>query len=265
MENKVIKDAVRLATNILNSLLPSDSWAIVNIVKDERDHLLFNDFPDIPTTFGYIYDQVITLLTEEGIIEESNPGSWFIGITDTDSYYAHHILPYIEQLDGLGMEARSKGYLTEKQLVEYYYSNDRQKLGPVISGHYSVLINRNRLDKFIKKFSNLLPNINEETGEFSFRGEVVLFKGELEIKSLKLLLNNLNSLVSKKEFYLVRGKNDYEQIKDRYGVTQLHDSLEKMFNVIKKRLKQNSKLKDVFVFTQDNGFGIFINEKALRS
>lgn len=264
MENKVIQDAVRLAINILDSLLPSDSWLMVNIVKNKKEQLNFNDFPDIPTTFGYTYDQVVLLLVKEEVIEELNPNSWFIRITDKNSYYAHNISPYIDQLDPLGMQAWHKGYIKEGQLVEYYYSNERQRLGPIISGHFSVLINRKSLENFIKKYSNSHPILNEETGEFSFRGEVVIFHGELEIKSLKLLLDNLNSIVTKKRFYEVRGKNDYDLIKKKYGVTQLHDSLEKLFINIRSKIKKNAKLRDTFIFTQDNGFGIFLNKNSLN-
>ncbi|MBI3379666.1 hypothetical protein HY029_02855 [Candidatus Gottesmanbacteria bacterium] len=253
--NHLFKDALKLAKTINSTTLTIREWTIINIAKLGSGLVTFKDEQDLPTVYGYTYEDVIDLFEKEGVIEEKVKNYWYLIISKKTS----------NELYPLTLKARKLRYITPNEFVEcwkrgtieFYY-------GPEIAGKYSVLINKNKLSNFIKVYSGLSPRFDLNTGEFTFLGEKVKFNGDIEIKSLSLLLNNLNCIISKKEFYEIRG-NNYDAVIKSKKETATHDMLEKVFREIKRKIYSNEKLKNTIIFVQEEGFGLFINLRAISS
>lgn len=257
--NNLTQDALRLSETILDSLLPNEGWVIVNIAQINQKTFKVPTWPGIPTSFGYEFDKVPDLLIEEGVIEMLASDHWFTDVTSL-------MLLEGESINQMTVFARGKGYIKQNENIEFMWTGIingvKMYWRGSYRGQYAALINRKQLEVFIKYCKNLGPKFNEETGTFEFLGETVNFEGKVEIKSVQLLVQNLNSIVAKEDFYKVRGKEDYQVIKKEHGVTRLHDVLEKVFDKIKKKFETNPKLKDTIKLVQKDGFGMFINTKA---
>lgn len=255
-----IRDCLSLVLNIHDSLSPHDSWKVVNIGKSTNSTFSWPSYPSIPWSFGYSYDSVSQILEEEGVIEAKIQDAWYIGITKTSA----------SQSDPITILARKKGYLKNDESVKYYskWTSEHVDHGPTsVGGQFSILVNVQNLIKFYWKYNEQTlpprPTFNETTKNLDFLGESVHFMGEIEQKSVRLLMENLNSLVSKKEFYEVRGEVGYEETVKKKRPTLVHEPLEKMFTEIKKKIMANKKLKNVLILAQQDGFGMFLNQKTL--
>lgn len=256
-------DALELAQKILDSLLIQDKWTIVNILIDDRDAILIKNYHLIPPSFGYKYVSTITLLEENGVVEGKTNNWWYVGSVKSNSYIWNTFPQEIQLDDHISEVARKKGYINKDESVRYYYDVSKGDVGPQLHEQYAILVNREKLEDFINYFKELKPRFNLDTGILEFMGESVQIDGKINRKSFNLLFDNLNSIVTKKEFYEVREKQDYDIIYKQPGITKLHDVLKKVFLELKEKVESYPKLKHAIKFVQKDGFGIFIDEKAL--
>jgi hypothetical protein len=273
MEENVTQDALKLAKNIQKSLPPDENKAlvVVNILVDSRDEFSLDEYPSIFQSFGYRYDKTPDFLEKNGVIEAKNEGKWYVDIVDTNDVWVKRILPETRLVDPIALTALKKKYIKDDQIPKYYYEatywgdamTNVYSWGPKKHGQMAILINRKKLEDFINWFSGLKPKFNEGTGLFEFLGETAQIDGKIEKKSFQLLLDNINSIVTKKEFYEVRGKKDYEAIYKGTGILNTHDALEKIFTKLREKIESNPKFRQAIKFVQKDGFGIFINEKVL--
>lgn len=257
MNYDVGSDAVNLTSNILKSLLPNQEWEIVNIALGKVDTFILNDYPTIPVSFGYKYDKTPLLLEQHGVIEGKNPGWWYVGIKDRNSQWDRTRPQDVTLDDSIEEAAHKNKYISDNQVLEYYYSPE-ENIGPRTHGQMAVLVNRKKLEDFISWHSGDTPIFDINTGYFKFKGERVLVSGELNGERLKMLVDNIDKVVSKKEFYEVGGAKDYQTYKSNRRIGQLHDTLKKGFEEIEKKIVVNPKFKESLEFRQRGGFGIFI-------
>lgn len=261
----LINDSLKLAYQILDNILPNEKWGLINIAQNSEVEYINDDFNQLPTQLKYDFDLTPSFIQKEGVVEEKIPYKWYSGI-------------YIKAKgetteDPINNRAREVKYITEKQIIRYYgdpldqYRHIPRLANnlPRVKGQFTILVNRQKLTNFINYYSNLGPRFDEETGELQFLGEVVQFKGEVEIKDVALLVNNLNSIVSKKDFYQVRVNSDYDKDVDRHSKTSVNDMSEKVFDTIKSKIKNNPTLKNALVIVQQDGFGMFVNQKVIIS
>jgi len=85
MNKNVTFDALKLASNILNSLLPNKEWEIVNIALKEPETYVLEGYTAIPLSFGYEYDKTPDFLEQHGVIEGKTKGWWYVGIKKRNS------------------------------------------------------------------------------------------------------------------------------------------------------------------------------------
>ena len=247
---------------IYNSLSPRDTWKIVNIGKSNNQVFNWPSYPSIPWSYGYTYDSVPQILEEDGVIEAKVANSWFMGVENGTKQF----------LDAITIAARQKKYITDDEIVNFYckYSHSRKSndRGPTsVGGQYSILVNIQKLIAFYQKYNQEAtppkPIFNEKVRTLDFLGEKILFKGKIEQKSVKILVDNMNSMVSKKDFFDVRGEGKYEVEVKKFGSTPAHEPIEKVFKEIKSKITSNDKLKKVLILAQQEGFGMFIDQKAV--
>ncbi len=261
MENKntngLVRDAVKIASNIYDSLTPYEDWVIVNICKSHNWSFTYPDCPEIPTGFGYIYDKVPDILEKDGVIE-AKTNKWFIGLTTKP--YSSENPKNLPIYDTISIVARAKKYFNKETRAEYYKKYDTSTNtyeGPKVAGQYSALINVKKLIKFIRWYGNQSPRFNSVTGELSYLGYSLKFSGLDKINAVKLLVDNIGSIVRYKDFYEIReGVNFDSDIKTQKQ--KIQNSLESMYKSIKNDVT-SSDLKSYIVLAQQNGFGMFIN------
>lgn len=260
--NNVVQNSIQLAVSIFSNLPPQKTWAIVNIGKSSNLSFYFTKYPNISTVYGYKYDYVPCFLENEGVIEAKVPHRWFTEITESE----------IPNNDSITRVAHLKGYLNHLESTNFYsrYSQTQPKnnFGPyTVGGQFSILVNVRKMYDFCEKYLDTpdrIPKFNEATKCLEFLGESLLFIGKAEQNSLKLLLSNLNSIVSKQDFFESGGNaSSYADAVKRRRQTLIHDPLEKRFIKIKKRIMANKRLGVSLVLVQQNGFGMFLNNKAM--
>lgn len=126
----------------------------------------------------------------------------------------------------------------------------------------TIRIDTNMLKAWVNqksKLDNGLPCFNRVSGELSYGGQSVNFRPHSkEAVSIELLINNLNSLVSKQCFYEVCG-DKYPDIRNT-RIAEIHQILEDRFKSIKHKIRGNSLFKKKLIFVQQDGFGIFENK-----
>lgn len=130
---------------------------------------------------------------------------------------------------------------------------------------HTVLIDTQKLKQFIisNEDKNNSISFDKEKAVLQFRKyEIKFTKDSYEAKTLALLIKNINSIVSKKEFHEISGKS-YPVDISKTRLTPIHDVLKKRFLSLRKKIKSHPGFKKVIIFVQDDGFGIFINNKAL--
>jgi hypothetical protein len=261
--NLTFQNAMLTGNIILNNISPRDRWIIVNIAQTENQVFSYPSIPELPTCFGYVFDKVPQILEEEGVIEAKINGLWFLKISSIKKEYLGKT-----GKDSITVVARHKGYIKKTEIAEHYIKYDKYlKLdtGPKARGQYSVLINVNRLRLFINWYSGLTPIFNDNNKTLEFLNEKIQFNGDVNIKSIKLLIDNINSMVSNKDFYEIpRGLTNYNELIKHKGKTKVHESLKKIFKEIENKIKSNNILKNVLIPVQKDGYGIFINNKKLQ-
>lgn len=158
MNTGIVNDALALCLSIYNSTPPSDSWVIVNIARSSFPTFTYPNNTEIPTGFGYGYDNTPKLLKDEKVIEAMTPKRWYLIISTGNASDYDLITPI----------ALTKGYFKKGERCNYYwkYKTYGDDYGPEPPGHYSVLINMDSLKKFYAKY-----NQTTQGGTSSKKGE----------------------------------------------------------------------------------------------
>lgn len=151
MKKNVIKDAVNLATNILNSLSPDKDWGIVNIALNKSDEFLLKNYPSIPPSFGYTQNETPNFMEDNNVTEGETSGWWYVGISKRNSQWDRIRPQEITLDDGIESVAQEKGYIKNNTIIKYYVLGD--DWGPRRHGQMAILTNKNKLQAFIDKFS----------------------------------------------------------------------------------------------------------------
>lgn len=265
MNTGIVNDASKLCLKIFNSTPPNKPWTIINIAKSSNETFTYPDYIEIPTSFGYAYDNVPTFLKDEGVFEATMQNKWFTNVANRSAVRVN-----IGLHDVITEVARSKGYLENKAEAQFYFKLKRQYVdeGPVTSGQYAVLVNMKNLIRFYGKYNppqiEDSPTFDVSTGDLIFLGEKVHVEGDIHIKSMALLIKNINSRVSAKELYEIRQNSNYEQEVAKYKKTPTNDIVEQVFKSLKTKVDENDKLRKIIVFVQRDGFGIFIDRNAMQ-
>jgi len=252
----LINDALLLCRSVLDCLTPNEDWAIINIAKTSNRTFTFPSIPEIPTSFGYTYDNVPKLLIENGVIEETLPNRWYVSLINRDEKYQ------LSSWDNITSMLYKNKYINNDKKAYYYYSyshSTENRYGPKISGQHAVLINKQKLLFFTNWYSNQWPKFNNTTGTFEYLGYQIKFEGDLIIKTVNLLINNINSIVNKEVLYDVRGTGDFQIMKKRGKVTSANDATKKIYESIKKKIKDHEQLKKYLVIASWEGYGLFIS------
>ncbi len=262
MNNSLVNDAISLCQTIYDATPPTTKWRAVSIAKTINRIFSYPSVPEIPTGYGYFYDEVPKYLFSEGVFEAMVPNKWYKGIISVSSGTKIN--------DLVSTTAIAKGYLERNQLIDFYSKWRREYVdfGPTAPGQFTVLVNIESLLRFIATATSSplsqTPAFDNKTGELSFLGEKIMISGDIEIRSLDLLVKNLNSIVSKADFYEVRDNVNYQKAIKGKKATNINDITEKIFRALKLKVKANDKLKKVLVFAQDEGFGIFVDQNQLQ-
>ncbi len=147
--NNVVQDAVELAKAILDSLLPTDRWTIVNVARNGDRIINLTNISEIPPSFGYSFDNVPRLLHQEGVIEAVVRNKWFVKVVK------NKLRSSLAVDDSITSEARKKMYIDKNEIAKFYsgsiYTNDLPKIG----GQATILINKEKLINFIKRHKDL--------------------------------------------------------------------------------------------------------------
>ncbi len=252
MINEAVKDALGLCLSIYNSISPHDKWVSVNIARTNNRTFTFPDVREIPTSFGYLYDRAPQILSDEGVIIAMKSDQWVIGKENRLK----------KQVDSLTEVARETGLLTKDESFKYYWrmNGNTVSMGPRVAGQYSILVSVKAMMVFYNFQMNLAPKFTEN--KLHFLQQTVEFNGQLAIKSMSLLVANINSLVSAKELLEVDAKESYiEEVKAR-RITSVNDKLSKRILEIEKKIDSNDILRQKLIIARkDSNYGLFVNQK----
>lgn len=257
------KDAVNLCNRIYDTMLPTEKWAVINIAISNNSTFTYPLISSIPLSFGYTYEKVPLLLKQFGAIEFLLSNRWFQNIRLAN-----------EQLRSLKENNKiltafllAKGYINKNQEADLYLNRfEKNKFGPIAKGQYVAVINRYNMINFVHFYSGQYPVFNIKTGNLFFLNETIQIDGDLQRKSFKYLIDNINSLVSKKEFYEIESSNNYEAEVKIISQSSTSDKLKKRLEAIEKKVNQNTVLSHALVFKYSkDGIGIFINQRALTT
>lgn len=141
----VAEDALQLAKAIYKSLIPGETWGIVNILKSPKREIfnppvLETGTIKIPKSFGYSYDQTIFVLEKSGAFLAKTAHKWYIKTAaekDDDKL--------IED-NNLSEAVRREKYLLTQQNL-FFFPHIYHHLS--YQGQHAVLINTVKLHDFI--------------------------------------------------------------------------------------------------------------------
>lgn len=263
MNTGIVNDALVLCLNIYHATPPNKKWAILNIARSTNSSFTFTSYKYqiIPTSYGYNYDNVPDFLRDEGVFEALVQNHWFLNVGKRAS---------LESYDLVSVTAKVKNYLSKGEGAYYYqkWTRDDVDEGPATPGQYAVLVNMEKLTSFYNKYNppqiSNIPTYDSSNGELSFMGERIKIEGEINIKTMDLLIKNINSRVGMKELFEVRQNANYEQEIAKYKKTPTNDIVEQVIKSLKAKIEENGKLKKILIFVQKDGFGIFIDQNALQ-
>lgn len=252
--NAFEKDAYNLVSEILNNSIPYLSWKIVNIALDSRPVFRFNDYPYISETYGYSNYQTPLFLLAYKIFEADNKSNWHVGFNTPSE------LRRLVKSGSFYNKVVDKDHCKSGIPTYYHYSRSGKTMtsdrGPEMTGHLMVFVNLDYARKFLARFDQNEPRFNIDTGTLSFLGASVTFNGEVMKKSVSLLVNNINSMVSKHDFLVIPrdevGNKNYKSTGEE----------ETTFKEIAKKVSSNEVLKRCFVFHRHNSYGMFVDKKA---
>lgn len=148
--NNLLKDSTQLAENILDTVLPSAEWTVVNIAKHSERVFSVPGDEEVPDCFGYTFDNVPKYLEENGVIEARVPNAWFIRFYDSNNRSDIPIHKAVVK-DNIGEVARKNGYIGESMIGYYHHNNTYdENYKRIIKGSMAILINVEALRKFLK-------------------------------------------------------------------------------------------------------------------
>ncbi len=247
-------DAYLVAQNIFQSILRGDKYTIANIAKSDIKTFNYPSIKEIPWSFGYSYDNVPRLLSENGVIVEKIENRWFTKRTSCTTKDAKH--------DQITNRAIQLTYFEPDETANYYikYNRDYWDFGPQPGGLYACLVDVKRLVDFINWFNFYLPKFDIKNGILNFLGSSVKFEGEYQLKAADLLIKNLNSRVTNEDFY-----NLPRDLKNFKGTAPQKEASKKLFKEIREKIELNSFLANGLVCIQRKGFGIFIDNQIYSS
>jgi len=262
MKNDVIQDAKNLAEKILKSLDPDEKWVIVNIASDKfgNDIVLDNNYSSIPETFGYIHDKTPGFLERHRVIEGKTVGWWYVGVAWIKGHWGN-VRP-----DDLGIDdnitdiAQKKGYISKDKIIKYYYV-PTDDIGPQLDGGMAILVNKQKLKKFLVLCGSLKVNFNEVEQSLEFLGENVPFEGKLEAERVKLLIDNINKVVTSDDFIKVQYKFPKSNVID----SDIEENSRKMFKRIRNKIKRNEVLKNALTLKESKGYCMKIEEEFVET
>lgn len=248
--NDLIADSLRLLNKILSDTF--EEYPLVHIAQNEYVVFSFPSFSKLPTGYGCVVDRTPQFLEREGVIKVLYSGKYVI------FGYKNRLTMGRDRLEFEASELVRCATLYEKyvgrkiDLDGYSFFTE----GAVsIRGLRFIVVNGNAARSFIKKHSQILPVFDVINGVLSFSGEDLPFDGEITRKSVQLLIENVNSIVSPQDFHrLPRG----EEKKSNFKTTEEE---KRMFKDIRKKIESNKILKDALVCVVRRGFGIFLNQK----
>ncbi|MDQ3159370.1 MAG: hypothetical protein M3P98_04540 [bacterium] len=274
-ESKFLVDVKRVVSAILDSTPPNKTWIICNIAKSKKELLneqfTFYKYKDqIPLSFGYQYDETVDYLESIRVVEAYSKNDWFTRISHKKNINDLDDLDFEGGLDLITCVARAQNYISSLEYCKYFqdvYDDDETgyiDTGPEMQGQYSILINVARAHVFCESGNGMVPVFKESTLEFL--GEKIEFSGLLESNAMCLLINNINSIVSKKDFYQSRGDNiKYDAEIARYTLGKVNSWSEDVFKSIRAKIENNKQLSGVLVLVQKDGFGVFIDQNQLAA
>lgn len=148
--NNLLKDSTQLAESILDTVLPSAEWTVVNIAKHPEKVFSVPDDNEVPDCFGYTFDNVPKYLEENGVIEAKVPNAWFIRFYDSNNR-SDIPVPKAVVKDSIGEVARKKGYISES-MIGYYHHNRAydENYNRTIKGAMAILVNVEALKKLLQ-------------------------------------------------------------------------------------------------------------------
>lgn len=261
MDNLVQKSAERFCNYINNTSAPSKRWLIATVAISPRERFQFDANPDIVYAYGYQDAQVLDYLDDLNIIVATLPDRWFNRIEEGTNPENAGFDRKAKELKIITDEQTVKTWLTVEIPFDYELIMTSDIPDPMFfapEGVCTVIIDLLELRNFLGRSSGQLPTyqlLDENVGMFEFMGQKILFEGRINNKCIELLVNRINSIVSKKEFYeYSRGiKRPTER-----GVTKPNDASNKTFQTIKAKITENEVLSKHLSLMQDNGYGMFV-------
>lgn len=149
----VTEEAIDLAFRLKDAILPSRDWDIFNIALNKSETFILSNYFKIPKSYGFTQSNTPLFMLQNGAFEAATHGWWYIGICPINSQFSR-VFPREFPLDEKITEfARVKKYLTNDEMVEYYYNVINDEWGPKLHGQMAVLVSRKSLENFINKFS----------------------------------------------------------------------------------------------------------------
>jgi len=256
--NEVYKEAIEFCNTIQDTSYVYEKHLILNIFQGSTKvyHPSLSGYPDeLIIAYGFINEDILTLLRQEGIIEAYGYRDWYIStIPESES-----------STDSLTSIAKKKGYFKEEciiyasQLLGYANMPDLPKMG-------CILINTDKLVGFIRLHANTSPYYNPKENSLEFVGEKAPFNLIDQISAINLFVQNINCIVSRKVFYESKEESKqytYESKIARYTESVFHDTLDKSFYRLRDHVYKNKELKKALSFVQNDGYGLFVNQNYL--
>lgn len=153
MKKNVTKDALDLANNLIDAIPQNQDWDIFNIALSKSEAFLLRNHSKIPKCYGYIQSSTPIFMLQNGAIEAVTEGWWYRKICSAKSQFSR-VFPRELSLDEKITEiARSKGYITNDEMIEYFYNVSNDDYGPQRHGQMAVLVSRKSLENFINTFT----------------------------------------------------------------------------------------------------------------
>ncbi len=258
--NGVVKDTYDLCLYVLDAMSPRERYAFINIGRSDKGYRTFN-YPtqhDIPTAFGYSYDNVLKVLREEKLLLASAKDVWYITNSKSKD----------NSIDTLTVAGRACGYLQPDEYANRYlkWRSSHVDEGPSCKGLYSLLVDLQAMRYFVNRQQGTVPIFNKEKSSLEYLDQVVEFSG-YQARCVQMLISRLNSRVSASELYSYiyeKPESEYvAQVKSSRGKTGTNEPVEKIFDNAKKKVKENDRLKEILVFVQQDGFGLFIDQRKV--
>lgn len=271
--NSLIQDAINLCQLIDSSVPPYSNYEIVNIAIDSGVGGVTRGGDIMPKFYKYTMENVPRLLRDQGVFLALIIGRWYIGKFKENTLNKMHPRyhpPHTEDVIQLKDIARKVGLYSSDESPFFYVNpdaSDPEIFGIRKRGQYTILIDMQKARNFMALYSQKSPSLDNVTGVLTLGGKSVTFKGDITIKSVELLVNNLNSIVLREDFYNIpRGSKSYKTHIKEKGKTKIHDILNKQFDSVKATIFENNDLNRLLIPCKTRfGYGLFINQSVFKN